>query len=119
MARRLDLTSLAGASALVLCLALTLPGVRAVHAGDEPAAAEAPLLPLVDSGAGDVCRVGDSPARATPPSLHRIHQQIRARVAGEEQPVPLNGRGYNYRTSRSATDLGLLQRELQQARSAR
>ena len=86
---------LAGAIAVLACLALLSPGVRAVRASD--AATQAPA-----EGQGRVCSVDDAsaPPPAAPaewaPGAQRDRRERWVQVAGPEQVIRLNTHGYNH-----------------------
>ena len=94
--------TLAGVLALVGMLVLSSPGVRVARAGDGDAASSA-ISSDVSSGDAGVCRVGDKPkpwVNRAAVSAH-IAERLRAEMQSSgEPPVPLNGRGYNYRIAR-------------------
>jgi hypothetical protein len=94
MRPRIDLRTLAGTIAVLTSLALLSPGVRAVRASDSATEASA-------AGPGPVCSVDDAstpppaaPAEGAPGAQgHRSKRWVQ--VAGPEQVIPLNTRGYN------------------------
>jgi hypothetical protein len=94
--------TVAGVMALVGMLALSSPGVRVARAGDGDAASSE-VSSAASSGDAGVCRVGEEPkpwvSRAAI-SAH-IAERLKAEMQNsDEKPIPLNGRGYNYRTAR-------------------
>jgi hypothetical protein len=90
-------------------LALSSPGVRVARAGDGSAASGAPPAQVSSGEAPGACKPGDAPKpRVDQAAISaRIAERLRAEMESSgEKPIVLNGRGYNYRTSRD------LQREL-------
>jgi hypothetical protein len=96
--------TVAGLLAVVGMLALSSPGVRVARAGD--GAAVAPELSPVAVPTGETagaCKVGDEPRpRANRSAISaQIAERLRLETqSGDEKPVVLNSRGYNYRTVR-------------------
>jgi hypothetical protein len=94
MRPRIDLRTLAGTIAVLTSLALLSPGVRAVCASDAAAHASA-------EGQGLVCSVDDASAPPSaapaeqPPGAQGHRRERWVQVAGPEQVIPLNTRGYN------------------------
>jgi hypothetical protein len=93
--------TIGGLLALLGMLALASPGVRVARAEDAPSQGSAAVVSSGD-GAG-ACGVGEqSTPRVDRSALAaRIAERLRAEMqSSEEMPVPLDGRGYNYRTPR-------------------
>jgi hypothetical protein len=113
--------TVAGLLALLGMLALSSPGVRVARAGDGDAA-DSTVSPSGVSGgdAAGACKVGDEPRpRASRSALSaQIAERLRAEMlSGDEKPVVLNSRGYNYRTPRDPLrDLEIVESEARRQR---
>jgi len=105
-----------GSLAMAGMLALSSPGVRVARAGDGDAALSERYRSVVsNSGSSQSCKVGGQSDAGSDRSavLAQITERIRAEMqSSDEKPVVLNGRGYNYRTSRDPQlELRILQAE--------
>ena len=96
--------TVAGVLAVAGMLALSSPGVRVARAGDGDATSSELSPAGVSSGSGSrSCRGGaENDPRAIRSGVPvQIVDRLRAEMRNSgEQPVVLNGRGYNYRVSR-------------------
>ena len=96
--------AVAGVLAVVGMLALSSPGVRVARAeeGDAASSERSPAA-VSSSGAAETCKVGNrNNPRATRTGISaRVAERLQAEMqSGDEKPVVLNGRGYNYRILR-------------------
>jgi hypothetical protein len=106
--------TIAGGLAVAGMLALSSPGVRVARAEDGDAATSEPTSASVSSGSGS-CRGGaeNNPRAVRSGVPFQIVDRLRAEMRSSgEQPVVLNGRGYNYRVSRDPQrELGVVESE--------
>ena len=85
----IDWTTAAGCLALIATLALSMPGVRVVHADDE---FELISVSLVDGGPS--CQ--STSAEVPPPTVGVVLKRDRNQAEGAPT-IALNNRGYSYR----------------------
>jgi hypothetical protein len=95
MRSSLDLKSACGLLALLVTFVLALPGVKAVRAEDQRAGASSSDGPQCSSTAPEAEVAADGA------SMQQLQERIVAQIAaqggaGEDTPILLNNRGYNY-----------------------
>jgi hypothetical protein len=115
MRTSLDSKTLGGLLFLLAAFALALPGVKAVRA-------EEPQAPLA-AGDGPSCNQLGPEAGAVQAgaSMQEVQARILAQIAAQEgsakdQPVLLNGRGYNYASGSDVERIAAQARQLERER---